>query len=65
MAHTLDLIVIDPLTTIMPGTDRNDEGDTRDALTPLIKLAERRNVAVHRHWPCREAEWFNRVAQRK
>ena len=44
--HNLNLIVIDPLTTIMPGTDRNAEGDTRDALTPLVKLAERRNVAV-------------------
>ena len=37
--HRIDWIVIDPLTTIMPGTDRNAEGDTRDALTPLIKLA--------------------------
>jgi hypothetical protein len=44
--HRIDWIVIDPLTTIMPGTDRNAEGDTRDALTPLIKLAERRNVAI-------------------
>ena len=30
----------------MPGTDRNAEGDTRDSLTPLMKLAERRNVAI-------------------
>jgi putative DNA primase/helicase len=44
--HNLNLIVIDPLTTIMPGTDRNAEGDTRDALTPLVKLAERRDVAI-------------------
>ena len=42
----IDWIVIDPLTTIMPGTDRNAEGDTRDALTPLIKLADRRNVTI-------------------
>ena len=44
--HGIDWIVIDPLTTIMPGTDRNAEGDTRDALTPLIKLADRRNVTI-------------------
>ena len=44
--HNLNLIVIDPLTTIMPGTDRNAEGDTRDTLTPLVKLAERRDVAI-------------------
>jgi hypothetical protein len=44
--HRVDLVVIDPLTTIMPGSDRNAEGDTRDALTPLVKLAERTNVAV-------------------
>jgi hypothetical protein len=44
--RNIDWIVIDPLTTIMPGTDRNAEGDTRDALTPLIKLAQRRNVAI-------------------
>lgn len=44
--HRIDLLVIDPLTTVMGGSDRNAEGDTRDALTPLIKLAERLNVAV-------------------
>ena len=44
--HKIDLIVIDPLTTIMAGTDRNAEGDTRDTLTPSIKFAERRGVAV-------------------
>jgi putative DNA primase/helicase len=42
----IDLLIIDPLTTVMAGSDRNAEGDTRDSLTPLIKLAERANVAV-------------------
>jgi hypothetical protein len=42
----IDLLVIDPLTTVMAGSDRNAEGDTRDRLTPLIKFAERANVAV-------------------
>jgi hypothetical protein len=46
IARGINWIVIDPLTTIMPGTDRNAEGDTRDALTPLIKLADRRNVTI-------------------
>jgi hypothetical protein len=41
-----DLVVIDPLTTIMPGSDRNQEGDVRDKLTPLVNLAAERNVAI-------------------
>jgi energy-coupling factor transporter ATP-binding protein EcfA2 len=44
--NAIDQIVIDPLTTVMPGSDRNAEGDTRDLLTPVIKMAERLNVAV-------------------
>jgi hypothetical protein len=44
--HRIDLVVIDPLTTIMAGRDRNAEGDTRDSLTPLLKLADRSNVAI-------------------
>ena len=44
--NAYDLLVIDPLTFIMPGTDRNAEGDTRDSLTPLIKMADRTDVAV-------------------
>jgi hypothetical protein len=44
--YGIDVVCIDPLTTIMSGRDRNAEGDTRDALTPLIKLADRRNVAI-------------------
>jgi hypothetical protein len=44
--YRIDFICIDPLTTITPGTDRNAEGATRDSLTPLIKLADRRNVAI-------------------
>lgn len=46
LEYHIDAVFIDPLTTIMPGRDRNAEGDTRDSLTPLIKLAERSNVAV-------------------
>jgi AAA domain len=46
VAHGFDVVIVDPLTFIMPGTDRNAEGDTRDALTPLIKMADRTDVAV-------------------
>jgi putative DNA primase/helicase len=46
VARGIDWIVIDPLTTIMPGADRNAEGDTRDALTPLIKLGARHDVSI-------------------
>lgn len=42
----IEWVIIDPLTTIMPGTDRNAEGATRDALTPLVKLADRLNVTI-------------------
>lgn len=44
--YAIDCVVIDPLTTVMAGTDRNAEGDTRDTLTPLVKMAERLNVAI-------------------
>jgi putative DNA primase/helicase len=46
VADGIDLLLIDPISTAMAGSDRNAEGDTRDRLTPLVKLAERRNLAV-------------------
>ena len=42
----ITLLVIDPLSTSLVGSDRNAEGDMRDRLTPLVKLAERRTLAV-------------------
>ncbi len=44
--HGIDHLVIDPLSTSLAGSDRNAEGDMRDRLTPLVKLAERANIAV-------------------
>lgn len=44
--RTVDLIVIDPLTSFMPKSDRNAEGDVRDLLTPLGRLADRTGVAI-------------------
>jgi hypothetical protein len=40
------LFVIDPLTAFMQGSDRNAEGDVRDALTPLVKAAGEVGLAV-------------------
>jgi hypothetical protein len=40
------LIVIDPLSAFVPSRNRNDEGEVRDILTPLAKLAERQAVAI-------------------
>jgi energy-coupling factor transporter ATP-binding protein EcfA2 len=40
------LVVIDPLTSFMPNSDRNGEGDVRDLLTPLGKMAERTGAAI-------------------
>lgn len=44
--HGYGLVVIDPLTSFMQGSDRNEEGAVRDVLTPLGKLAERTNAAI-------------------
>jgi hypothetical protein len=46
IAESIDLVVIDPLTTIKPGSDRNSEGDARDALTPLMKLAQDLHICI-------------------
>lgn len=46
IARQIDVVVIDPLTSFMPGSDRNSEGAVRDLLTPLGYLAERTGVAV-------------------
>ncbi|MDQ3547998.1 MAG: AAA family ATPase [Chloroflexota bacterium] len=40
------LLVIDPLSAFLTARNRNDDGDIRDVLTPLGKLAERCNVAI-------------------
>jgi putative DNA primase/helicase len=40
------LVVIDPLSAFLPNRNRNDEGDIRDLLTPLAKLAERCAVVI-------------------
>jgi putative DNA primase/helicase len=45
-ANEIALLVIDPITSFMTGSDRNSEGDVRDLLTPLSKMADRTGVAV-------------------
>lgn len=42
----IGLLLIDPLTSFTPNADRNNEGDVRDALQPLLQLAEACDVAV-------------------
>ena len=42
----IGLLVIDPLTSFLPRTDRNSEGDIRDALMPLLQLAQDTGLAV-------------------
>lgn len=42
----ITVLVVDPVTSFMPQSDRNAEGSVRDILTPLGKLAERTGVAV-------------------
>lgn len=45
-SNEIDLVVIDPITSFMPKSDRNAEGDVRDVLTPLGMLADRTGVAI-------------------
>jgi putative DNA primase/helicase len=44
--HRIGLVVIDPLSSYLPKSDRNNEGDIRDALQPLIGLMETTGVGV-------------------
>ena len=44
--HGIGLVVIDPLSSYLPKSDRNSEGDIRDALQPLMSLIEATSVAV-------------------
>lgn len=44
--HDIGLVVVDPLSSYLPSSDRNSEGDIRDALQPLLGLMERTGVAV-------------------
>jgi putative DNA primase/helicase len=46
VAHEIGLVVVDPLSSYLPASDRNSEGDIRDALQPLMGLMERTGVAV-------------------
>jgi putative DNA primase/helicase len=46
VAHEIDLLVLDPLSSLMRGRNRNADGSVRDALMPLVDLAERHRVAV-------------------
>jgi len=42
--HDITLIVIDPLSSFMPGSDRNGE-EVRDILIPLVQVIDRHSVA--------------------
>lgn len=46
LEHNISCLVIDPLTAFLPKADRNAEGDVRDALMPLLKLAQETGIAV-------------------
>jgi putative DNA primase/helicase len=42
----IDLIIIDPVSAFMTGTNRDTEGAVRDVLTPLVDLANELGVAI-------------------
>ncbi len=45
-AYGIGVVFIDPISSYLPGTDRNAEGDMRDALSGLQTLMEETGVAV-------------------
>lgn len=45
-AYNIGLLVLDPLSSFTPRADRNNEGDVRDALQPLLLVAEECDVAI-------------------
>ncbi len=45
-ANGIGVVVIDPLSSYLPKSDRNNEGDIRDALQPLMGLMEETGVGV-------------------
>lgn len=45
-AHDIRLVVIDPLSSYLSKSDRNSEGDVRDALAPLLTLMQDTGAAV-------------------
>lgn len=44
--HGIGLVVIDPLSSYLPKSDRNNEGEIRDALRPLLTLMDDTGVGV-------------------
>ena len=44
--HDIGLVVIDPLSSYLPRSDRNNEGEIRDTLQPLLGLTEETGIAV-------------------
>ena len=45
-AYQIDLVIVDPLSSFLSGTRRNEEGDVHDVLTPLAQLATETQVGV-------------------
>lgn len=44
--HEIGLIIIDPMSSFLANGDRNNEGDVRDTLTPLIQMLEETGAAA-------------------
>ena len=44
--HQIGLVVIDPLSSYLSSSDRNNEGEVRDTLGPLVQMAEDTGVAI-------------------
>jgi len=46
LERQIGLVILDPVSAYMTGSNRNQEGDVRDLLQPLVQLAEETGVAV-------------------
>jgi len=60
----IGLVIIDPLSSYMPKSDRNSEGDVRDALMPLQVMMEETRVAVIGVMHVGKADSQRRASQR-
>lgn len=62
--HNIGLIVLDPVSSAFPNGDRNNEGEVRDALAPLIRLAEETGVAILGVMHVGKSDSYQRSVQR-
>lgn len=65
LENDIGLLVIDPISSFMPaGADRNNEGEVRESLGPLLQMAEETGVAILGIMHVGKSEGYSRSTQR-